>query len=324
MKKLLTLPFLLLFTTVLLVGHPADAEAKRFGGGSSFGGKSSYGSSFQRKAAPTAPQQQGSAQGGAGAAAGGFMRGGLGGMLGGLLMGGLLGSLLFGGAFDGINFMDILLLAGVAFAIYWFMRRGRRPPAAAGVASPFGLAGGGDSTDGLHGRAMGREGSATSFDTDRMFKGGDKGAPSTDNRQDATFDEPVAASVLTIPKGFDSEQFLQGAKSAFHMMQQAWDEGDLGTIREFSTDKVFAEIQDQLRASHTAHKTEVIKLTAELLEVREVGDQREASVMFDAMMRENDSDTGRAEQVREVWHFIQSIRSGESSWYLDGLQQLES
>ena len=42
------------------------------------------------------------------------------------------------------------------------------------------------------------------------------------------------------------------------------------TIRGLSTDKVFAEIQEQMRASSSANKTEILQLHAELLDVREV------------------------------------------------------
>jgi len=40
------------------------------------------------------------------------------GMLGGLALGGLLGSLFFCGAFENINFMDILVFGGIAFLLY--------------------------------------------------------------------------------------------------------------------------------------------------------------------------------------------------------------
>ena len=114
--------------------------------------------------------------------------------------------------------------------------------------------------------------------------------------------------------------FLDGAKIAFANLQKAWDERDLAEIRGLTTDKVFAEIQDQLKASDTENRTEILKLEAELLEVREVGSELEAVVLFDTIMREdNDAQAG---QVREVWHFIKPKVSIQPKWYLDGIQQL--
>jgi predicted lipid-binding transport protein (Tim44 family) len=132
-------------------------------------------------------------------------------------------------------------------------------------------------------------------------------------------DKAAPAPVVSLPAGFDKASFMSGAESAFRYLQAAWDKGDLASIRGLTTDKVFAEIQDQLRASNGGNKTEVLKLQSELLEAREVGNDLEATVLFDSLMREDD---GSVEQVREVWHFIKPKNSAQPKWYLDGIQQL--
>ncbi|WP_442514585.1 hypothetical protein, partial [Salmonella enterica] len=67
--------------------------------------------------------------------------------------------------------------------------------------------------------------------------------------------------------------------------------------------------------------TELLKVEAELLQVRDVGNDREASVLFDVLLREA---RGQAPtQVREVWHFTRSKTSQQPTWFLDGIQQLE-
>lgn len=111
-----------------------------------------------------------------------------------------------------------------------------------------------------------------------------------------------------------------GKSTAYRYLQAAWDKRDLAAIRGLTTDKVFAEIQDQLRASDASNKTEVLKVNAELLEVREVGSELEATVLFDSIMREDD---GNTERVREVWHFSKPVSSKQPKWFLDGIQQLE-
>ena len=115
--------------------------------------------------------------------------------------------------------------------------------------------------------------------------------------------------------------FLTGAKIAFTTLQKAWDYRDLAEIRGLSTDKVFAEIQEQLKTSATENHTDILKLDAELLEVREVGGELEAVVLFDTIMREDIN--AQTEQVREVWHFVKPKISIQPKWLLDGIQQLE-
>jgi len=108
-----------LLAIVVLAAAAPDADARRFGGGSSFGMQrmqpTAPKSFSQRHAAPrnpaTAKSQRGSA------------RTGMMGMLGGLALGGLLGAIFFGGAFNGINLFDILVIGGLLFLAMQFLRR---------------------------------------------------------------------------------------------------------------------------------------------------------------------------------------------------------
>jgi predicted lipid-binding transport protein (Tim44 family) len=152
---------------------------------------------------------------------------------------------------------------------------------------------------------------STGFNTDVLFNK-NKSAPT---------DQYTQQEAIVVPAGFDQQAFLAGAKIAFATLQKAWDDKDLADIRGLCTDKVFAEIQDQIKASTEENHTDILKLEAELLEVREVGSDLEAAVMFDCMMREDTN--ARAEQVREVWHFIKPKNSIQPKWFLDGIQQLE-
>ena len=110
----------LLIGSSLIYGGIQDAEAKRFGGARSFGSKPSYSNPYRRsttKPTRSASQQRASQQNQA-ARQSMSRRGGLMGMLGGLALGGLLGAMFFGGAFAGLNFMDILVFGGIAYLLY--------------------------------------------------------------------------------------------------------------------------------------------------------------------------------------------------------------
>ena len=112
MKKFLTLMITLLTAMTLFM---ANAEAKRFGGGKSFG--KSYSSFSKQKATP---EQSTSSTAQSGSAAAGQKSSGASrwlGPLAGLAAGGLLASLLFGDGFEGLQIMDILLFAALIVAL---------------------------------------------------------------------------------------------------------------------------------------------------------------------------------------------------------------
>lgn len=308
----------LFIALALMLGSVHEAQAKRMGGGSSFGSKPSYSAPYQRSTSPNtgttsqparSPSQQQAASQNQTARQGWANRGGLMGMLGGLALGGLLGSLFFGGAFESFNFMDILIFGGIAYLLYrLFAAR------AAGQSQPAGNAyerSGYQETESPAAYRNNEQASSNAgrFDTDVLFNKG----------KNSAYQNPEFAAA-NIPADFDQRAFLAGAESAYRHLQAAWDNRDLASIRGLTTDKVFAEIQDQLRASAAANKTEVLKLNTELLDVREVGADLEAAVLFDSLMREDD---GPAEPVKEVWHFIKAKNSKQPKWFLDGIQQLE-
>lgn len=302
---------LLVGATFLLLPF-GDADARRFGGGRSFGSKPMYSQpySMQRSTVtrtPTAGQLQNKSR-----RAELAQRGGLWGMLGGLALGGLLGALLFGGAFEGLNFFDILVFAGIAFLLYYLFvmrRRGGLSPAASNYGRVSATAPGEQTAY--------EDRSERGFDTDLLFK------------KHAVGSGPAVAPPETPIQrfaGFDRGEFLEGARNAYRRLQESWDKGDLADIRQFTTDAVFAEVQDQLHARTAVNQTEIFKVDAELLEVREVANHLEASVLFDVLMREVDGDEGqdaRPYRVREVWHFVRPVRSDRPTWFLDGVQQLE-
>ncbi|MCK9605452.1 MAG: Tim44-like domain-containing protein [Methylomonas sp.] len=303
------------FTLTLLMAGIQEAQAKRFGGGGSFGSRPNFSAPYKRSTSPAASQpvrsasQQQAAAKNQAARQSWAGRGGLMGMLGGLALGGLLGSLFFGGAFENINFMDILVFAGIAYLLMrLFASKARQSQPSADTAY-------GRNSNSDQNRATGfnspptEDSSKTGFNTDLLF-----GKNASANA--AGFNAPA----FDVPADFDQAAFLAGAESAFRYLQSAWDSADLAAIRGLTTDKVFAEIQDQLKASGASNKTEVLKVMPELLEIREAGNELEAVVLFDCIMREDESDT---EQVREVWHFIKPINSKQSKWFLDGIQQLE-
>lgn len=324
MNKLSSLFLTVVIAATLSFAGISDAEAKRFGGARSFGSTSKYSKSYNRKsstAAQKTPSQQQAYNKNQSARQAMSKRGGLMGLLGGLALGGLLGSLLFGGAFENFNFMDILIFGGIAFLLFklFAAKAGRRQTSTAYGRNDYASSSQAEPLSSNYQRSNSAPTNDAGFDTDIFSK---KGQPASFNANDDYAEDELIEDAIVLPKDFDEQDFLQGAKGAFKMLQAAWDKKDLAEIRSLTTDKVFAEIQTQLKESDAENHTDILKIEAELLEVREIGNELEAVVLFDTLMREELS--AHPEQVREVWTFIKPKNSMQAKWYLDGLQQLEN
>lgn len=308
-----------------LAGIP-DAEAKRFGGARSFGSSSKHSKSYNRKASTPAKKtasQQKAHDTNQAARQSMSKRGGLMGMLGGLALGGLLGAMLFGGAFENLNMMDMLIFAGIAFLLFkLFAAKSKRQSPIPSIGRQR------NNTDDLENQAYQRSNTSeksspgnnnAGFNTDVFANKGQTSKFSTaENQTESVLNEEP----LILPNDFDEQDFLNGAKGAFKMLQSAWDQRDLAEIRSLTTDKVFADIQTQLQATKAKNQTDILQVEAELLEFRDLDNELEVVVLFDSLIREESS--AQPEQVREVWTFIKPKNSLQPKWYLDGLQQLES
>ncbi len=299
MKSILTLLIAMTAAIGLFVTGMDVAEAKRMGGGKSFGGKFNQSQSVNRNATANQPQKATAAQQTNSNLKQSFAKkGGLMGILGGLALGGLLGALFFGGAFDGINFMDVLLFGLVAFLIYKFMasRARQQPQPAAATANN-------------HYSAHNEQ--ETPHQPDQVSE------QRYNNNSESVSEGPSLDGLRSaVPKGFDQAAFVDGAKNCFVRLQKSWDEGDLADIRQFTTDHVFGEIQDQFHSRNGSSETEVVDLNAELLSANDLGSKQEAIVLFKAELRED----GNNIHVDEVWHFVKARNS--ANWQLEGIQQV--
>jgi len=292
MKKMVTVS-LLAIVCLMVTGIYHDAEAKRFGGGSSFG------KSFSKPHAPLSSKQGFSKQNAAGAASS-PARGGMMGMLGGLAMGGLLGALLFGGAFDGINFMDILLLGGIAFAIFWFMRK------KAGAAAPR-----------ENYAYAGQQPQGQANPNESMLK------------EDAfTSSQASPQATATERPDVDESFFIPASKDIFLRMQASWDAKNMDDIRTFCTPEISSRIELDMQALGDTHtKTEIAMLNAEMLDAWVEADFEWVAVKFSALLKEETlAATGEvlesdSNNLDETWIFKHAQHSDDPTWYLSGIQQ---
>ena len=287
MKRFLMLLTITLTSLSLLA---TTAEARRFGGGGSFGKQRSIAPQQIQKtpAATTAPAPGATPTQPAGNR---WL-----GPLAGLAIGAGLGALFAGGGLGGG--MGGMLMALLAAGLVMFLiAKFRRPQAAmqyAETGTPYGNP------------------HSIQQPVQQPWSGG---SPLSDHPGQAA----PAGQASTIPPDFPVESFLRSAKTSFIRLQAANDRKDLNDIREYTTPEMFAEISMQLQErDSTPQKTDVIAIHGALLEVANEGDYAIASVRFTGQLRENNA---APDNVDEVWHVQKNLRDDKSVWLLSGIQQ---
>jgi len=284
MKTLMTTCFALLLGFMLM---PQEAEAKRLGGGSSFG--KSY--TTPKRVAPAPTKEQAAAPTSPTKTAG--TRSGLGGMMGGLLAGGLLAALFMGGAFEGIQLMDILLLAGVGFILFKLFsskrtQTQRQQPA---YAMPEGT--------------MARQ------------------APQPEQTEPAFGRSPSVSDDFTpvklnLPDWFNESAFVEGARNHFITLQKAWDQQDWSEIRDYMSDEMFEALQQERAKLPDQQHTEVDSVMAELVSFIDKGDHVVASLHFYGWIAESGEPTS---EFSEIWHLNRDMTVANSNWKIVGIEQ---
>lgn len=99
-------------------------------------------------------------------------------------------------------------------------------------------------------------------------------------------------------------------------LQRAWDNNDFENIQEFVTPELYNLLRKERAEQSANNQTEVVRLFAELGDVREHGQQAEATVLFHGIMKED----GQENEFNETWHLIREVRD-QAPWYIQGIEQ---
>lgn len=327
----------LMVLAVALVATGFDAEAKRLGGGKSFGRQSN--NVTQRDAAPPAaptPAQPGATNAAAAKpaaapnAAAAAPKRPWGAMLGGLAAGlglaWLASSLGLGEAFGQVLLFGLLALA-IMVVVGMVMRARKNAAAGNGRLAFQGAAGAAQAPSAYSPNNVGNDASARpwernsmSFDSSRFPTSGSAEGGGVVIGSGLTGTQPWG-----VPDGFDRESFLTQAKANFTRLQAAWDASDIASLRAMMTDEMLSEIRQQLadRETHTGggtNQTDVVMLNAQLLGIEELGEAYMASVEYSGMIREQPS--AGPSPFREVWNMTKP-KDGSAGWLVAGVQALQ-
>jgi predicted lipid-binding transport protein (Tim44 family) len=265
-----------------------DANAKRFGGGQSFGAAPSH---QTRQASPSAPAASPSAAGRPPAAAGGASR--WLGPLAGLAAGGLLASMFMGGGFQGMQFFDILIMAVIAFLIFRFIaaRRRKQQEGAqmAGAGSPY---------------------------QREVFE---QPAQPAQNSIFGSGSPAPARPVINAPAWFNEENFVAAARAHFQSLQQHWDANEMDKISEFVTPQMLQFLkQERASLGDGFQSTFIDDLHVQLDGVDDRADKTIATLTFSGVSKNSRFDQG--EVFSESWNMERAVGENQP-WLVAGIRQ---
>jgi predicted lipid-binding transport protein (Tim44 family) len=304
MKKFwLILP--MLFALTLSATH---VEAKKFGGGKSFG------KMFQTKPSPAkkAPTKDSGSQQQKKPSAGGLGKG----LLGGLLAGGLIAALM-GGAFEGIQIMDIILLAVVAFVLMRLFKAMMQSKASA------------MQPQAAYSRQQFKQSASSDTSSTNIFgqavDGGSSSLHGVPSQQDATFDEDKSSGFgqsdsipFNLPEGFDINNFLSGAREHYRIIQQAWNEAKLDTIKEYVSEELYEHLEKERAELAEQQHTEVMFVDAELVRADQSFGIAELSIKFSGRYR--DQVENIEEDITDIWHLQRDTNADNAPWLIVGIE----
>jgi predicted lipid-binding transport protein (Tim44 family) len=312
--KMLLVFFTLYFLTVFVL--PEEAFA-RVGGGLSSGSRGSRTYTAPRSTPlPTRSSQVAQPSSGSTAqpmsqpAAGGFWRSLAGGVAGGLIGGMLFRSLGFAGdgfGGGGIGFMDIILIGGILYLIYRFIRK--RKKAADSI---------GNYRSGAMDMGSADPSSSSSF----------QAGPADD--MDQGF-----GHIRQMDPSFDEQKFKDLCMDIFFRIQGAWAGRDMSSVSNILTGEMYGILQgeaEKMKAERKINKLDNIAVrSVNITEVWQESGQDYITVKFFANLLDStvDETTGQVLsgsktdpiKFEEYWTFTRPVGAG--TWQLSAINQAE-
>lgn len=233
--------FTLALALFLSVSVVEETQAKRFGSGG-------FGKAFKttpfKKAPASSPAQSNKP---ADKAQSGRKGGMMGGLMGGLLAGGIFAYLLGSGAFEGLQFMDILLFGLIGFVLFKLFA-GSRSQTAGG---PQGQYFQGESNAPMSSSGIGQ------------------GIP------------------MDLPADLDVNGFTGRAVEHFKQVHQAWDQGNMALVAEYLAPELLDELSRQRADMEGQQDHQVLDLNAEIVRSEAASNGHILSVLFRGRMKDS-------------------------------------
>lgn len=158
--------------------------------------------------------------------------------------------------------------------------------------------------------------------------------PPAEMREPATrpFDsatEPGLRAIVSAEPSFDVTRFLEGAKSAYRMILEAFWRGDEAALRDLVSDDVHAAFVEAIEARNAQGQVLDNRLIAieraTIVSAGVANGEARVAVRFDAdiaaVTRDADGNvvagsTSDAVQTHDVWTFVRTVRASDPNWIL--------
>jgi len=281
MKKFITL-LTLIFA---LFSIAPDADARKFGGKRSIGKTHKTTSQQKQTTEQKSPQTQKKSS----------KKGLMGGLLGGLLAGGLIAAMMGSGAFEGFQMMDFLIIAGLAFIAFKIFKAMSQA------------------------KAQAQQGQRPAYAANQSQFKHQQDDPATAASSAQGFAQDTNQVPFNLPAGFELSSFLEGSRSHYKTLQQAWNDNDLNKIQEYVTNELYNELSKDRRELTSQPQTEVMFLDAELVRAESSSDVAQISVKFTGRYR--DESEQLEEDINEVWHLERQLATPDAPWLIVGIEQ---
>ncbi|WP_421862811.1 Tim44 domain-containing protein [Motiliproteus sp.] len=207
----------------------------------------------------------------------------------------MLAALFFGGAFDGIQIMDVLIIAVIAFVLFKLFARKSAQPSYAGHPRV-------DTEPAPHAEPQART-NTQGFQSG--FNWGGQGAET---------------ETVELPSWFNERAFLDGAKGHFGQLQLAWSQNDLPTIESYCSTELYQALEtERAKLGDAVLDNDLVSVLAELIGYREKDQQAQISVLFSGWMREGAG--AQTTEFREVWHLTRDLSEEGADWFIVGIEQ---
>jgi predicted lipid-binding transport protein (Tim44 family) len=234
----------------------------------------------------------------------------------GFMLGGMIGSLLFGGLggglFGGLGLLEIVLIGGLIYFAFSYMRRRQRPAPA-----------------GAYGYAPTADMETPSWQSESRY------ASTATMRETVTVNdrERGIGHIQQMDSAFDPRRFTETATDAFFTIQAAWTARDMGAVRDVLTAEMYETLQkegERLRMERRINRLENIAVrTVEVTEAWQESGQDFITVHFLASLVDYTVDEtsnqvvagSRTEPTKfeEYWTFVRPV--GPHAWKLSAIQQ---
>jgi predicted lipid-binding transport protein (Tim44 family) len=217
---------------------------------------------------------------------------------------------------NGVPFLDIILLALFAGFVIFKLRSvlGRRTGHERRRPDPFSE-------------------SSQSNDNGNVVRLPDRSADSAEAQEEAEASpDSMAAGVMRIKladESFDEREFIQGAKSAFGMIVEAYAKGDVDALRPLLSRELYGGFASAIEAREKAgevQETTIVSIrSADIVDASLENYQAKVTVEFvteqvkvtrDAEGEVTEGDPDRIDILTDIWTFARDIRSRDPNWEL--------